>query len=356
MKVAINIKPLKTLHKGRGIGYYTTHLVESLKKDESLDILEFTDLNQIKDVDLIHYPWFDFYFHSLPLKRPTKTIVTIHDVIPLIFPEHYPPGLRGKINSYLQKLALRSVKGIITDSYTSKKDICKYLKINEDLIYPIRLAVDRNFRVLPSSKLLQVKRKFNLVDQFLLYVGDANWVKNLPFLIENFSKLLKREKFKDLSLVMVGGVFLKKVDNIDHPELESIKEVNQLIKGMGLENRIIRPGRLDGEDLAAFYNLATLYIQPSFYEGFGLPVLEALSCGTPVVCSNRGSLKEVGGAAAVYFDPEDTSQFLNLTSEILINKSLRNKLSNLAIKQAAKFSWEKVLEETKDVYLKVLNA
>ena len=355
IKIAVNIKPLNSAHKDRGIGHYTSHLVEYLKKDESLEIKEFMDIDEIKDANLVHYPWFDFYFHTLPLRRKIKTVVTIHDVIPLIYSVHYPAGFKGRINFYLQKLALRSVEAIITDSYSSKKDIIKYLKIKDELIHPILLAADENFKILPDSRLLNVKRKLNLPDQFLLYVGDANWVKNLPFLIEGFSRLKKNQLLSDLKLILVGGVFLKKLDNIDHPELVSIKKVNSMIRDLKLDEDILRPGKIDEYDLVALYNLTTLYVQPSFYEGFGLPVLEALSCGTPVLCSDRGSLKEVGGDAVVYFDPQNINQFVRLMEEILTSRSLQKKLSDLALKQASNFSWKKVTKNTKDVYLEVLN-
>lgn len=356
MRIAFNILPLKTAHKLRGIGYYTSNLLEKLKDDESLEILEFTNINEVKDVDIIHYTWFDFYFHTLPIRRKFKTLVTIHDVIPLLFPQHYPAGFKGKLNFVLQKLALRSVNAIITDSNISKRDLIKYLKVKEDLVFPILLAADKDFKVISDSELLKIKRKFNLPEKFILYVGDVNWVKNLPFLIEGFSKLKRNPLLNNLKLILVGGVFLKKVENYDHPELASIKKVNQLIKDFMLDQEIIRPGRIEKSDLIVFYNLATCYVQPSFYEGFGLPVLEALSCGTPVVCSNTGSLKEVGGNAAIYFDPTEENQFIKVAEEVLMSNSLQKKLSELSLKQAKKFSWDKVKQETVEVYRKILDA
>lgn len=355
LKIAFNIQPLKTAHKDRGIGYYTAHLVESLKQDSLLEIEEFTDIRAVKGVELIHYPWFDFYFHTLPIKRKYKTCVTIHDVIPLLFPAHYPAGFRGKVNFILQTLALRSVNAIITDSVISKKDIIKVLKIADEKIYPIPLASDRDFKILADSKLLKVKRKYNLADQFLLYVGDVNWVKNLPFLIEGFKQLKKNLHFANLKLILIGGAFLKRVEDFDHPELISIKRVNSLIKDYQLEGEVKKVGRIEKDELVAFYNLATAYIQPSFYEGFGLPVLEALSCGTPVICSDTESLKEVGGEAALYFDPTNKGQFTKITEEVLLNKSLQKKLSDLALRRATNFSWDKVSKQTTEVYLKIVN-
>lgn len=354
MKIAFNITPLKSAHKERGIGYYAKNLLEGLEKEKDLEIVEFTNLADIKqDVDAMHFPWFDFYFHTLPLKTSFPIVVTIHDVIPLIFKDHYPVGLRGKINFILQKLALNSCKFIITDSLVSKADIVKYLKIDEGKIVVIPLASDPSFKVLNESKLLFIKRKYNLPDKFLLYVGDANFVKNLPFLIDCFKDLAKSSDFADLKLVLIGGIFLKNLEGIDHPELTSLKKVLGMIKNYGLEGKVLRPGRLATEDLVAFYNLATVYVQPSFYEGFGLPVLQAFACGTPVLSSNKGASPEVGGNAALYFDPENKAQFNSLVAEIVQNQSLQKKLSKLGLKQAIKFSWEKTVKETKLVYEKI---
>jgi len=175
----------------------------------------------------------------------------------------------------------------------------------------------------------------------------------LPFLIDCFNDLVKLPDFVDLKLILAGGVFLKNVENIDHPELISLKKVLRMIKDYGLEGKVLRSGRLDLEDLVAYYNLAALYIQPSLYEGFGLPVLQAFTCGTPVLSSNKGALPEVGGNAALYFDPGNKTQFNSLVVEALQNKSLRSKLSRLGFIQAAKFSWEKTAQETKLVYAKI---
>lgn len=356
MKVAISGLPLKSAHKGRGIGYYTNYLQEVLREDPSVELLEFTNLSEIKNVDVIHYPWFDLFFHTLPIRRGFPTVVTIHDVIPLVFSRYYPVGLRGRINFILQMIALRSCEQIITDSKVSKEDIIKYLKVEDERVTVIPLAADPKFRIINNdTELIRIRRKYRLPDRFLLYVGDANWVKNLPFLIEGFRQLVKSPPFLGIQLVLVGGVFLKDVENIDHPELQSLKLMNRLIKEYGLDEYIIKPGQIETSELVAFYNLATIYVQPSLYEGFGLPLLQALACGAPVVSSNRGSLVEVGGESAVYFDPTNLKQFTSIMHEILENKSLQNKLSKLGLKQAAKFSWKKVAEETKSVYHKAVS-
>ncbi|MDO8638369.1 MAG: glycosyltransferase family 1 protein [Candidatus Daviesbacteria bacterium] len=354
MKIAINVHPLKSGHKDRGIGYYTSNLIENLKKNPDFEIQEFTNPAEIKNADIVHYPWFDFFFHTLPLRKKFKTVVTIHDVIPLLFPAHQPVGLKGKYNFLLQKIALKNCKNIITDSNVSKNDIAKVLKISKEKISVVHLAANENFKLLSDTKILFAKRKYNLPDRFLLYVGDANWVKNLPFLIRGFKDLIQDLGFSNVKLVLAGAVFLKKVEKIEHPELKSLKEVNQLIADFDLEKHIIRPGNLVLDDLVSFYNLATVYIQPSLYEGFGLTLLEAFACGTPVISSNKGSLSEIGGDAAVYFNPTNRSQFVAILKEILQNKSIQNKLSKLGLDRAQKFSWNKVIDETIGVYSKVL--
>ncbi len=240
MKIAINTLPLQTGHKNRGIGSYTESLIEALEKDESLDIIKFTEIDELKfPVDVIHYPWFDLFYHSLSLQTKYPSVITIHDVIPLIFPEHYPIGVRAKVNYLLQRLSLRGFKYIMTDSHISKKDIINYLKIKENKIIVVPLAASENYKVLTDAQLIYARRKYNLPDNFLLYVGDANWVKNLHFLIQAFSELVKKDEFNKFKLVLVNNVFLKNVENINHPELESLKLVNRLIKDNNLSNFII---------------------------------------------------------------------------------------------------------------------
>ncbi len=355
LRVAINTSVLKNAHKDRGIGSYTYNLVKELAKNPLIALQEFEDFDQVKDTDVIHYPWFDFFFHTLPSQKNTPVVVTVHDVIPLKFKEHYPVGFKGRVNLYLQKKSLKKCSAIITDSKASSRDIIKFLNADREKITVIPLAPDKSFEIPKDARLTAVKRKYNLTDQFLLYVGDTNWVKNLPFLIEAFKNLSNRPNYSSLKLILVGGVFLKNVENINHPELESLKRVNKLIKEYGLEDKIVMPGKIEKQELVAFYNLATIYVQPSIYEGFGLPVLEAMSCGVPVVSSNGGSLPEVGGQAAVYFDPYNAGQLESIIIEILENKSLQDKLSRLGLKQVEKFSWEKVVTKTLQVYSNVTN-
>ncbi len=350
MKVAFCALPLKTGHRTRGVGFYTRNVLENLKERAEIELQEFEDIKEVKDADIVHYPWFDLFFRTLPLKKKFPTVVTIHDVTPLLFPLQYPPGIKGRINLEIQKLSLRSCQSIITISNTSRNDITRYLKIRPQKTVVTYEAASDQFEILSEAMSLRIKRKFNLPDRFLLYVGDANFNKNVPFLIEGFNNLKKLADFQDLKLVLIGNVYLKKLDNIDHPELKSLKRAQSLITEFGLEKEIITPGQIATEDLVGFYNLATVYIQPSIYEGFGLPVLEAFSCGAPVVCSNTPSLREIGGNAAIYFNPKDLNQFIRLIVEVLQSRSLQDKLSKLGVRRAGSFSWEKTTDETIKIY------
>lgn len=347
MKVAFNVTPLSTASKTRGIGSYTKNLLENLKK--KIKIIEFTDIKTVGEVDLVHYPWFDLFFNTLKLDRRFPTVVTIHDVTPLVFAKNYPVGVRGKVNLFFQKKSLKSCSAIITDSNASKNGIIKYLGVNEDKIKVIPLASDKKFKILTQIEKEAIKNKLKLPDKYLLYVGDVNFVKNLPYLIKEFNKLIRRKNFQEYKLILVGGAFLRKVNNF-HPELKSAIEVNQLIKDYKLAGKIIKPGQISDDDLVGVYNLATVYIQSSLYEGFGLPILEAMNCGTPVLSSLAGSLPEVGSNAVIYFNPLKADDLLSNLVNLLSNKDLQRGLSNLGIKRSRLFSWNKTANQTIKVY------
>lgn len=346
MRVAFNVYPLQSGHKTRGVGYYTQNLLDVLKQ-KGIEIYEFTDARLVNNVDVVHYPWFDLFFRTLKIKK-IPTVVTVHDTTPLAFPKDYPTGMKGKINFYLQKRNLKKCKRIITPSNFSKQDIVKFLKINPDKIVVIPEAANGIFKVLSDGEKLSIKRKYKLPDFFLLYVGDANSVKNLPFLIDGFKDLLGN--FPDLKLVLVGEVFLKKPLHFNHPELKNLQILFEKIRNYGLADNIIISGRVETKDLVGFYNLATVYIQPSLYEGFGLPVLEAFACGTPVVSSNTSSLPEVGGTAALYFDPQNLTQFTEIVTRVLQDRLLREKFKKLGLARSRQFCWDQTANQTIQVY------
>lgn len=344
MKVAIDVSPLKSGHKTRGIGSYTQNLLSSLNSiDKNLQILEFLNTKYPPEANVIHYPYFDLFFHSLPNSSNIPRIVTIHDVIPLVFPRHFPSGIKGKINLTLQKRALKNTEAVICDSQASKNDIIEKLSYPANKIHVIYLAANNLFREINNSVALKkTMKKYALPENFVLYVGDVNWNKNLPNLLEAI-------KISNLNLVMVGNA-------LTDVNLEQTAFIISLINKLGVKDKVARIGYVPVSELAVIYNLASVTISPSFYEGFGLPVLESMACGTPVICSNKASLPEVGGTQAIYCDPEDPKNISERIKEALsTSESEKGKISKKLIDHASSFSWQKTAVETFNVYKNVLN-
>jgi len=331
IKVGFITKSLTDGNAQRGVGFYAKRLLPMLKahcSEFGIEILEIENSLKIENckLEIVHYPYFDLFYHTLPLLRKVKTVVTVHDVIPLEFPEVYKQGVRAKLNLYLQGLALQTVDAIITDSYYSLKNIRKYLNIPHEKLKLVYLAADEIFK--PKK----VIKKYNLPKKFVLYVGDVNYNKNIP-------NLIQAAKLANLPLVMVGRQ-AKEIENMDlsHPELRHLKNLDF--------GNVIRLGFVSDEDLVDIYNLATVYCQPSFSEGFGLNPLEALACGTPVASSNLGSLSEILGDNAVYFDPYDVKAM----SQAIIT-SMNNEPSTIN-----PFSWEQTAAQTLQVYNAILKS
>lgn len=341
MRIAIDASPLNSGHRVRGIGSYTQKLIENLKTVPQIELIPF-DNGNIPSADVIHYPYFDLFFHTLPVAKKQKRIVTIHDVIPLVFPNRFPSGVRGYINLFFQKRALSNTDFIICDSKTSKNDIADKLSIPKEKIEVIYLAASESFKKIDDAKRLKsIKRKFKLPPNFALYVGDVNWNKNLRNLISSL-------KISKVPLVMVGAAL---TDN----KVPQTQALARLVKRLNLEDKIVRTGFIKEEDLVSIYNLAGVTILPSFYEGFGLPVLESMACGTPVVCSNNSSLAEIAGNLARFCDPQNPADIAQKTFSVLnMSKTAKESLSRKLITHASTFSWQKTARQTVNVYKKVL--
>ncbi len=337
MKVAFNISPVRNGHRVRGIGSYTQNLLSELQKQPKIKIIPFDDALPT-DADIIHYPYFDLFFQTLPTKSKIKRVVTIHDVIPLVFPEHFPSGIRGSINLFLQKNALKNVDAIICDSETSKKDVTEKLSYAREKIHVVYLAPGSIFKKInDKSKLSKITEQFNLPRKFLLYVGDVNWNKNLK-------NLLEAVKIAKCNIVMVG----KSLIDLNIPQS---KEIEKQIKDLKIEKNVKKTGYVSDENLVAIYNLAKVTILPSHYEGFGLSVLESMACGTPVICSNNSSLSEINGNLAMYCDPESPEDIAQKISEALNSSEEESKsLSSNLIEHASTFTWRKAAKETIKVY------
>lgn len=336
MRVGFNILPLQTSHSQRGMGQYTRCLLEALKKIGEVEIEEFRQLKKVSDVDLVHYPYFDPFFTTLPLLKKFPTVVTIGDVTPLLFPEHYPAGIKGTIKKIIQTFSLQNVKAVITFSKSAAEDIHQVLKIKNKKIFPIYLAPSNEFKKLNKSKLVNIIQKYHLPEEFGLFVGSVNWNKNLINLTESCLRA-------NIKLVFIGKDFEKK-DNLDHPELKSYKE---FVEKYSANPNIITLGFIETKDLVSIYNLANFLLLTSFYEGFGLTILEAQACGCPVITSNLSAMPEVAGKGAVYIDPHSIDDIFRGINEIRVK---REKLVNAGFENVKRFSWEKCAKDTVKVY------
>lgn len=327
MKIAINTSSLSSNSKIRGIGFYTSRLIAELEKNSSLQLIKF-EKKIPQGIKLVHYPGFNPFQFSFPLINSLPYIVTIHDLIPLLFPLHFPPGIKGKLRWLIQRRLLLSAAKIITDSKSSQKDIIALTEIPAEKIHVIYLAAGKEFKPLKPIN------KFSLPEKFVLYVGDVNYNKNLPSLIQVCLE-------NHYPLVLAGKQILEKNYDHSHPENQDLIKVQALIQAN--PGKIIPLGFVSTPDLVSLYNLATTYVQPSLAEGFGLPVLEAMACGCPVLTSRAGSLPEICQGVDLEFNS------LNL-KRCWQSPGLRLKMSKQGLTQAAKFSWEKTARETIKVY------
>ncbi len=349
MRIAIDISPLTSgnflQHRVRGTGFYLKNLKESLIKYHPDNEYEFFNRQEkIKiEPDIIHYPYFEPYFLTLPSNVSGNNIITVHDLTPLVFKSEFPAGIRGEVKWRIQKKRLRRAGAIITDSNSSKKDINKFSGIDNSKIYVVYLAAASYFKKISEEKKREIVKKFSLPEDFILYVGDATWNKNLPGLIEAVGK-------GGLHLVIAGAAFANESYDRSNPWNKDLAKSQELAKQ---NNRITSTGFVNNDDLVSLYNAAKLFVMPSFYEGFGLPVLEAMSCGCPVVTTKMGSLPEVAGQAAYFVDPYSIDSIKEGIEKIAEDKNLREKLSMKGLEQAKKFNWEKTARGTIEVFKKI---
>lgn len=343
LKVLFETSVLSSGHSSRGIGTYARLLLEELEKIEDIQIIKSSTLTGEEKIsyDIVHYPFFDFFKTTLPFNPLTKKIVTIHDVIPLIFPDFYKPGIKGKLRFKKQKLALKTVSAVITDSQASKNDIVKYLGVSPTKIHVVQLAASSDLEAQDEKTIRKVKKKYALPKKYILYVGDINYNKNIPQLIKALKYLPE-----DIKLVCVGRNFVPQ----DIPEwkwIETQVALSEVFDRVTFVNTVLTQ---DMHDLAAIYSGASVYVQPSLYEGFGLPVLEAMRCKTPVVSTQNSSLIEVGGEFAVFTQETAEEMAQTIQSVLDWSKTKRINWTRSAYKWASTFSWAKTAQETVAVY------
>ncbi len=317
----------KNFIKRRNISLYEFNVPNKL-----LDIflmMQQPKLDKLIDVDVFFSP----HFLSAPISPNAKKITVFHDLSFLHYPEFF--SLRKKYWHFMQnpkKQAEKSDK-IIAISESTKNDLIDFYDISEDKISVIYSGVGGNFKIISpdNPNLKRVRKKYNLPSKFILYLGTIEPRKNIEGIIKAFEILRKK---RDIKLVIAG----------DSGWLYN--DIFNLAKHSRFSNDIIFTGFIDQKDKLYLYNLAEVFVYPSFFEGFGFPPLEAMACGVPVVVSNSSSLPEVVSEAGIMVDPYKIDEIFLGIDVILNDDNLKNKLIKEGLKRASEFSWQKTARET----------
>lgn len=298
----------------------------SIKEQFELPLI----LNKYKGKALYHSP----SFSCSPFIN-CDTIMTIHDLNHLIFPQYYKK-YHKYYYEYIVKPSALKAKKILTGSNFSKNEIVNWLKCREDKVKVIYHGIDKRFMVIEEvDTLMRVKSKYKLPERFLLYVGNTKPHKNVDTLLRALVMVKK-----DIKLVINGDIN---------------EHLGQIIDQLGIVDKVQFIGYVDDDDLPSLYNLADMFIFPSLYEGFGLPPLEAMACGCPVVVSNAASLPEVVEDAGILFNPSNASELSDAVNSIMLSRDLRHNLTQRGLNQARKFTWDKSVEQTLIVYENIFN-
>jgi len=290
-----------------------------------------------RNFDLLHCP-----FHEVPFlfNPPVKTVVTVHDITACLFPRYHP--LRRTIDyKILFKPVLRRVNRIIAISENTRKDLIEHFKLPEDKIDIIPPGCDTIFRTITDqSQIMRIKEKYSLPDKFILSVSTLEPRKNFVGIIRAYS-IFKKKRDNVPKLVIVGG------------KGWGYNPIFSEVKKLKLEKHIIFTGYVPDEDLPFIYNASSLFVFASFYEGFGLPPLEAMACGIPTLCTSDTSFFEATGNAAVSINPYDVEDIAEKIERVLNSKSLREDLIQKGLRQAGKFNWKETAQKTLEVYRKL---
>ena len=285
-------------------------------------------------VDLYHGTCF-----SIPVaKSVNRRVATVHDVVFKRHPELVDPRLAGFLDRATE-FSVLAADAVITVSEFSKREMVELYGARPEKVHVIPNGVERRFfKSVPENRKEAVRRRFGLPERFVLYVGSLEEKKNTPRLLGAWSIVRKKLPEGDRVLVLVGGPGGKKYD--------PTADVQRL--GVGSSVRLI--GRVDEDDLHALYASAECFVYPSLYEGFGLPVLEAMASGAPTVVSNSSSLPEISGDAAVLVDPMSAEAIADGVVKLLTDEELRTQLSKWGRARARRFSWEDCARATLDIY------
>lgn len=274
------------------------------------------------------------------LKFSIPNVVIAFDLTPILFPKTHTNKTYFVHKLFLPR-TLKNADKIIAISQSTKNDLIKHLNIPKEKIRVIYLATNENYKLLSKEEIDKIRVKYKINHPFILYVGTLEPRKNIVRLIEAFYKARNNGGINH-KLVLTGRKGWK------------YKNIFNKIDELNLNKDVIFTGYIPDEDLPALYNAADLFVYPSIYEGFGLPPLEAMACGTPVITSNVSSLPEVVGDAGIMVDPYNMDELSNKITEVLSNNKLKEELSQKGLERAKLFSWEKCARETLEVFEEVI--
>lgn len=351
MKIGIDIQT--TLGQKTGFGNYVLNMVEQFKRvggDHEYVLIapnEERDLSAPKrfwwdqwtlpikarqaGVSILHQPAF-----SAPFLFAGKVVLTVHDLIAIFYGQDIPFWSRQYFGRWMP-FSYRRADAIICISEHTKKDVIRVLGLPEEKITVTYLAAGSQYHPVRSKVATgRITQKYRLTQPYLLHVGTVNPRKNLEFLVKVFAEVVK--SMPSYKLVITGkkgwyseGLF-------------------KLVQLLGLTDHVIFTGYIDDRDKPALYSGASLFLFPSLYEGFGLPLLEAMQCGVPVISANGSSMPEVAGRAGILLPPDDINGWVKTTRRVLASAKLRQTMVSQGLVQAKKFSWSKTARETVKVY------
>ncbi len=301
-------------------------------------------LSDMKGIDIFHSPFYPFPESIKGLKK-IQRFITVHDLIPILCPHYF-----GGTKDHLAHRIIQSIgpdDWVLANSEFTKKDLCNYAKIDPSRVFVTPLAASKMFyRCTDPKQLLGVRKRYGLPDgPYVLSVCTLEPRKNIDQVIRSFIQLIQEQHIRDLNLVLVGtkGWDIDRVfSEIDHAAT--------------LRARIVVTGYVPDEDLPPLYSGAMMFVYPSFYEGFGLPPLEAMQCGVPVITSNTSSLPEVVGDAGIMVDPSDGEGLSQAMLDVFSQPALRDSLSWKSLQRSQIFSWEKCSKSTIEAYKVALDS
>ena len=278
---------------------------------------------------------------DLPYWTTCPTVLTIHDLSLLLFPQTHQEHLVRRARRTLPLMA-RKATAIITPSKTVKREVCEHLGVSEDKVFAIPEAARSCFYPTSSSETEPVRQRLGIQPAFILFVGTVEPRKNLMTLARAFERIARTHP--KLQLVIAGQKGWLSDDLMAY------------LEGSEIRDRVLFTGHLSDDDLRVLYSSCRVFVYPSLYEGFGLPLLEAMACGAPVVTSNRGSIVETVGNAARLISPTDSDDLAQAITTLLNDAREREHLSALGLEHAKKFSWERTAAATWEVYQKALSS